>query len=335
MTTSRTDNLSDVVGEVVDPFGGDHRREVHTLLPDPVPVPVTVPIVSADDHLVEPGDLFLRRLPRPLAEDAPRVFESDGVEYWRFEDEIEPNRTVQTSAVDRPRDEWTREPVRFDEMRPGSYDPAARLADMDLAGIVGSLCFPSAMFGFAGQRFYRMKDAELGLACMRAYNDWIAEEWVRAAPPSVSSPSRSPGFPTPRSPRTRSGATRRVAFGLLPFLRTPGARLPLAAHPPLGPVSRGMRGDGHGRRPAHRFVVPGGPTVVGLARRRLRGPVPAERDAGQCRLGVLPDPGQIPRPSPRPLGGWAQLGSDDPRTVTAQRKDARRLVDLAGRRRDA
>jgi predicted TIM-barrel fold metal-dependent hydrolase len=182
MHEAEIDNLSDVASEVVDPFGGDHRRPVHTLLPEPVPPPIAIPIVSADDHLVEPGDLFVSRSARDLIDAAPRIIEIDGVEYWQFEDEIEPNRTVQTSAVGRPKDEWTREPVRFDEMRPGSYDPKARLADMDLAGVVASLCFPSAMFGFAGQRFYRMKDARLGLACMKAYNDWVIEEWVASAP---------------------------------------------------------------------------------------------------------------------------------------------------------
>jgi predicted TIM-barrel fold metal-dependent hydrolase len=53
---------------------------------------------------------------------------------------------------------------------------------MDLAGIYASLSFPSMLIGFAGQRFMRMKDHELGLACMRAYNDWILEGWCATAP---------------------------------------------------------------------------------------------------------------------------------------------------------
>jgi predicted TIM-barrel fold metal-dependent hydrolase len=182
MAQTQTSNLSDLAEEIVDPFGGDHRRDVHTLLADPTPLPVRIPIVSVDDHLVEPGDLFVARLPRRRADEAPRVIERDGVEYWSFEGDLEANRTIQTSTVGRPQDEWTREPVRFDEMRPGSYDAKARLADMDMVGVAASLCFPSAMFGFAGQRFYRMRDAQLGLACMRAYNDWFAEEWAAVAP---------------------------------------------------------------------------------------------------------------------------------------------------------
>jgi predicted TIM-barrel fold metal-dependent hydrolase len=53
---------------------------------------------------------------------------------------------------------------------------------MDLCGISASLTFPSAPFGFAGQRFLRMPDRGLGLASMRAYNDWTLEVWAGRHP---------------------------------------------------------------------------------------------------------------------------------------------------------
>ena len=37
-----------------------------TLLPDPEPRPVRVPVISVDDHLIEPRDLFEGRLPAAL-----------------------------------------------------------------------------------------------------------------------------------------------------------------------------------------------------------------------------------------------------------------------------
>jgi len=39
------------------------------------------------------------------------------------------------------------------------------------------LCFPSVVWGFAGWRFARLRDPEVGLAALRAYNDWMIEEW--------------------------------------------------------------------------------------------------------------------------------------------------------------
>ncbi len=61
-------------------------------------------------------------------------------------------------------------------MRPGCYDPKARLADMDMNRTERSLCFPTFP-RFAGQTFLEAKDKELALACVRAYNDWMIEEW--------------------------------------------------------------------------------------------------------------------------------------------------------------
>jgi predicted TIM-barrel fold metal-dependent hydrolase len=67
-------------------------------------------------------------------------------------------------------------------MRTGAWDVDARVRDMDIAGMYASLCFPSMVFGFAGRRFMRTKDRELGLAALRAYNRWILEEWAGRHP---------------------------------------------------------------------------------------------------------------------------------------------------------
>ncbi len=167
------------------------------LLPEPSAQPVTTPIVSADDHHVEPGDLFLRRMSSKFRDAIPQIVTGpDGLEYWQFDGQLEPNRVRTTSIVGRPQEQWTYEPVLFDEMRPGSYNPSERLRDMDRAGVIASLCFPSAMFGFAGQRFFRLKDRDLGHAAMRAYNDWVIEEWC-ATDLKRLIPQQVPWFPDP------------------------------------------------------------------------------------------------------------------------------------------
>jgi predicted TIM-barrel fold metal-dependent hydrolase len=61
-------------------------------------------------------------------------------------------------------------------MRPGCYDPKARLEDMDVSWVEASMCFPT-LPRFCGQTFKEGKDKELGLACVQAYNDWMVEEW--------------------------------------------------------------------------------------------------------------------------------------------------------------
>jgi predicted TIM-barrel fold metal-dependent hydrolase len=67
-------------------------------------------------------------------------------------------------------------PITYDDMRPGCYDPVARLADMDLNWTEASLSFPTFP-RFCGQTFLERRDKELADACVRAYNDWMFEEW--------------------------------------------------------------------------------------------------------------------------------------------------------------
>ena len=62
------------------------------LLPDPAPRPIRVPVISVDDHLIEPPDMFEGRMPAHLAERAPRIVErDDGVQHWLYEDRTYPN----------------------------------------------------------------------------------------------------------------------------------------------------------------------------------------------------------------------------------------------------
>jgi predicted TIM-barrel fold metal-dependent hydrolase len=156
-----------------------------TLLPDPAPRPIRVPVVSVDDHLIEPPDLFDGRLPASLQDAAPRVVELEGgAQAWAFEGNLYPNVGL-NAVVGRPKEEWSMEPARFDEMRPGCFDIEARIADMDRAGVWASLCFPSLVSGFCGAVYSRANDGALGLACLRAFNDWHAEVWAGRHPERI------------------------------------------------------------------------------------------------------------------------------------------------------
>jgi predicted TIM-barrel fold metal-dependent hydrolase len=152
------------------------------LLPDPEPRTKHFSVISVDDHLCEPPHMFEGRMPSKFVEAAPRILESDnGTQAWAYEGQLYPNVGL-NAVVGRPREEWNWEPTRFDEMRKGAFDPHARVADMNIAGIDASLCFPSLLAGFAGTKFARSNDQELGLACVRAWNDWHIEEWTGSYP---------------------------------------------------------------------------------------------------------------------------------------------------------
>ena len=139
-------------------------------------------IISVDDHLIEPPDLFEGRMPAALADRAPKIVEFDnGQQAWVYEDQLFANVGL-NAVVGRPREEWSMEPARFDEMRPGCFDIHERIKDMDAGGILASVCFPSLIAGFCGAVFSRSKDPELGLACVRAWNDWHLEYWAGTYP---------------------------------------------------------------------------------------------------------------------------------------------------------
>jgi predicted TIM-barrel fold metal-dependent hydrolase len=61
-------------------------------------------------------------------------------------------------------------------MRPGAWQVEARLADMDANWLEASLCFPTFP-RFCGQTFSEAKDKDLALLCVKAYNDWMIDDW--------------------------------------------------------------------------------------------------------------------------------------------------------------
>ncbi|MFZ0664270.1 MAG: amidohydrolase family protein [Acidimicrobiales bacterium] len=164
-------------------------------------------IISVDDHVVEPPNLWQERLPARMRGQGPRIEQArwgdftldvgasykqemttDGRlgDYWVYEDRViyvhkrhvaiplDATPDGDTSRFDRSK--MFIAAMTYDEMRPGCYEASARVSDLALAGVDGSLAFPTFP-RFCGQTFMESKDLELGLECVRAYNDWMVEEW--------------------------------------------------------------------------------------------------------------------------------------------------------------
>ena len=138
-------------------------------------------LVSVDDHVVEPPDMFDQHIPAIYKDRAPRIVENDdGSQVWLYEDERAQNMGL-NAVAGCPPDEYGLSPLRFDQMRPGCYDVDERVRDMNANGVLGSLNFPTFPH-FCGQLFLRSKDKNLALACVRAYNDWHIDEWAGSHP---------------------------------------------------------------------------------------------------------------------------------------------------------
>ena len=156
--------------------------------------------ISVDDHVIESPTVWSDRLSAKFREKAPHyerrrvgktrwnagsfVTDKDDngtlTDVWIFDEVVKPIRR-NIASVGLAREEMDLNPISFDEMRRGCFDPVARLEDMDLNHVEASLCFPQ-MIRFCGQEFSETKDRDLGLACIRAYNDWTHEEWCATSP---------------------------------------------------------------------------------------------------------------------------------------------------------
>ena len=198
------------------------------------------PIISVDDHVVEPPDLWQRWLPSPLRAAGPKVVRAaystsrggnvsiatsgPETDFWAFEDLRAPIKNGSAAAGLDP-SEIDYRPVAYSEMRPGFYELAARLDDMDQNHIERSLCFPTFP-RFCGQTFLEAKDKDLALACVRAYNDWMVEEWAGGSGgrliPLCLIPLWDPTLAGQEVRRNAARGVRAVAFSELPsFLGLP------------------------------------------------------------------------------------------------------------------
>ena len=151
-------------------------------------------IISVDDHVVEPPDLWTARLPAKYLDRAPRVVRQKGrlamgsgwvedpegawADVWHYDDLVSPLMKLSAAVGFEVKDFGT---VTFDDIRPGCWLQPERLADMDLNHVDASVCFPNTLPRFCGQAFWERQDHELGLLCVQAYNDWMIDEWCAGA----------------------------------------------------------------------------------------------------------------------------------------------------------
>lgn len=144
-------------------------------------------LASVDDHLVEPPNLWTDRLGHRDLGTIPHVVRelvstdlnggSDKAwcDVWCYEDVRLPTQRFSAYLGDGVADMG---PMTYDDMRPGCFQAAERLQDMDIDGVQSSLCFPNLFVRFCGQRFLEAKDKDVALECVRAYNDFLHEEWA-------------------------------------------------------------------------------------------------------------------------------------------------------------
>jgi predicted TIM-barrel fold metal-dependent hydrolase len=132
-------------------------------------LPPDAPLVSINDHLVEPPDVWAGR------PDQPHIETIDGEERWIFGHE---SLTVRELSVLAPG--GTRA-TSLAEMDPAVYDPSERLRAMDADGVAVHTVLPHVI-GFAGERLRFLDGTGARVAAVRRYNDFVTNEFGAAAP---------------------------------------------------------------------------------------------------------------------------------------------------------
>jgi predicted TIM-barrel fold metal-dependent hydrolase len=127
-------------------------------------------IISADSHVIEPYDLWEKRLVGRFKEAAPKLVRDQKTDRVVC-DQMKLDFPVGLAAGVMRKDEDVRSDGRWDEDVPVSaYDPVARIAAMDKDGVAGELLFPTM-----GMSMYGIRDHELLWKFLAAFNDWMAE----------------------------------------------------------------------------------------------------------------------------------------------------------------
>ena len=138
-------------------------------------------LISVDDHILEPPNLWVDRVASKDRDRAPNMQVDDkGMDVWVYDGKKMPSSGL-SAVVGKSKEEFSPEPLNYSDMRPGCYDAKARVEDMNLSGVLASLCFPT-LPRFCGQLFMEASDREFGFQCLQIYNDWLVEEWCGAAP---------------------------------------------------------------------------------------------------------------------------------------------------------
>ena len=134
-------------------------------------------LISSDDHVMEPADVWTDRMPRSYGDRVPRVVQEPTADWWVCDGRriLSFGPGTQVGKRFESPDELT--PLdRAENVRRGGYDPDARVKDMDQERVDASIHYPSVAIAL----YHIANNALLTDAC-RAYNNWLAD-FCRHAP---------------------------------------------------------------------------------------------------------------------------------------------------------
>ncbi len=136
-------------------------------------------VIDTDTHVSEPPDVWTARVSSKWGDLVPHVVRNangDGIDHWAIGDDL-----IQASGVAAMAEFdglLPDHPPTLEDAIPAAHDAHARLAYMDRESIWAQVLYPN-VGGFGNGRFLGLKQPELMLECVRAYNDFLID-WSSA-----------------------------------------------------------------------------------------------------------------------------------------------------------
>ncbi len=220
-------------------------------------------VIDVDTHISEPHDVWTSRVSKKWGDLVPHVVrdpEGSGKDFWAIGDDL--LQATAIAAVAEFDGLLPDHPDTLADAVPAAYDAKARLEHMDREGIYAQVLYPN-VGGFGSGRFLDLKEPELMLECVRAYNDFLID-WCSADPKRLIPIMATPFWDVKASVReiercARTGH-RGVLFGSQPqafgeprltdphwdpiWAAAQDARLPISFHIGSGDLSDLMTGVG-------------------------------------------------------------------------------------------
>jgi Amidohydrolase len=129
-------------------------------------------LVSADSHVMEPPDLWLKTIGNRFGDRTPQVKQlPDRPGHWFVSPGVAPYQVAHGFGLGKGGKELRKHLSKgYEAARSSGWDPAARVTDQDTDHIAAEILYTTL-----GLSLFALDDAEMQRACFGVYNDWLAE----------------------------------------------------------------------------------------------------------------------------------------------------------------
>ena len=128
-------------------------------------------VISADNHVFEPADLWATRADPKIRDRAPHVVSHEDGDWWVCDGHKVLGVGFGTQVGRRfeaPEKLSTRD--TFDNVRPGGFIPEEHVKDLDIDGVERTILYPTV-----GLLLHSVPDGELLTSVFSTYNTWLGE----------------------------------------------------------------------------------------------------------------------------------------------------------------